>query len=378
MAVFGYNSPATYRGGMLFVDIAAAVLVFTVAHPASRLGPAFARQPLRWLGLRSYSLYLWHWPIFEMTRPGIDVHFGTVPTLVLRLGLTGVAADLSYRYVEQPWRTGRAQAFLHAAWEGARRNRLGWVFATPAAAVVLVLASAPASSEPAILAEGSTAAARGTPAPALATRRPPSRAQLGPILAVLPANSATSVSTSAPPGSVPGSQPTASSTTVTAPPSPLPILAIGDSVLLAASPALQATYGPQITIDAVVGRQVSDGLNRLAAYRASNALARYRTVVVDLGTNGTFVPAQFQTLVGLLAGVPHVIVFDVHADRPWVAVSNATITAGVVAHSSQMTLADWNRAASDPSLLYGDGIHPSPTGARVYSQLLASALTTGH
>jgi hypothetical protein len=61
---------------------------------------------LTWLGKRSYEIYLWHWPIFVFTRPQIDVPWGVYPTLVLRLTLTLLLADLSYRYIEQPIRDG--------------------------------------------------------------------------------------------------------------------------------------------------------------------------------------------------------------------------------------------------------------------------------
>ena len=157
------------------------------------------------------------------------------------------------------------------------------------------------------------------------------------------------------------------------PPSDLPILAIGDSVLLAASPTLQSVLGSAVTVDAQVGRQVGAGLARLAQYRSSGALSRYHTVVIDLGTNGAFEPAQFAQLLQLVAGVPHVVVFDIHADRPWVQVSNSTITTGVAARPTQALLADWNRSAV-PALLYDDGIHPNSAGARVYTQLLVAAL----
>ncbi len=124
-----------------------------------------------------------------------------------------------------------------------------------------------------------------------------------------------------------------------------------------------------------MGRQVTAGLDRLAAYRASGALGHYRTVMIDLGTNGAFRPQDFQELAQLVAGVPRVVVFDVHADRSWAAVSNSTIQAGVAAHAGQMVLADWASAAAGPNLLYPDGIHPNSTGDQVYSHLLSSALT---
>jgi peptidoglycan/LPS O-acetylase OafA/YrhL len=372
LATLGFYSPATYRGGMLMVDLATAVVIATVAHPASRLGLALSRQPLRWAGQRSYSLYLWHWPIFEMTRPGIDVGATGWPVLLVRLALTAGAAEVSYRYIEQPWRTGAAQAAIRKWVANTQPSRVAGALSVPVVVVVAVLATAPGEISPPILLQGATVAARISPQnqrPPTSNEREALQSRGGGWSALRPAAPATSLATSL-------------TTTAQPPPSPAnpvaasePILAVGDSVLLAASPALSAQFGSQITIDAAVGRQVSAGLQRLAEYRASGALAKYRTVMIDLGTNGAFAPAQFQQLVQLVAGVADVVIYDVHAARPWAATSNATISAGVAAHGSQMHLADWARAALDSSLLYPDGIHPDAAGSRVYSQLLMDSLS---
>jgi hypothetical protein len=151
-------------------------------------------------------------------------------------------------------------------------------------------------------------------------------------------------------------------------------LAIGDSVLLAASPALRADFGASITVDAAVGRQVAVGLQRLAEYRAGDQLARYATVLIDLGTNGPFTPDQFAQFVQLTAGVKQVVFCDVYVPRSWQKTTDATVTAGVAAHPG-MRLLDWYRAAPRPGLLYPDGVHPSPAGAQVFSQLLTQTLS---
>jgi hypothetical protein len=221
----------------------------------------------------------------------------------------------------------------------------------PAVTVIALLASAPAVSGPRILLQGATPAAKAT-----LTGQPAGLASLtaGP----LPFRPHPTTTTTVPRPSAPPLE---------------PILAIGDSVLLAASPALTQTFGPQITIDAQVGRQVADGLNRLAAYRAVGAFLRYRTVVIDLGTNGAFQPYQFAQLDQLVKGVPRVIIINVHADRPWAATSNATIEVGVFLNATQMQMVDWNRLATAP-LLYSDGIHPDAIGAGVYSSLVLAAV----
>ena len=84
-----------------------AVLIAATVHPASRSVPRLlAIDVFLWIGVRSYGIYLWHWPIYMVTRPHSDVPLTGIPLLVLRLALTLVAAALSYRFVEEPVRHG--------------------------------------------------------------------------------------------------------------------------------------------------------------------------------------------------------------------------------------------------------------------------------
>ncbi|MBN1584444.1 MAG: acetyltransferase [Anaerolineae bacterium] len=110
--------PVLYRGGFAAVALATAVLIAVVADPRSRLVPRLlGAAPLRWIGRRSYGLYLWHWPLFVLTRPYLDVPLDGMPLLVLRLLATGLLAELSYRLVEVPIRKGT----LQQAWGTLRR-----------------------------------------------------------------------------------------------------------------------------------------------------------------------------------------------------------------------------------------------------------------
>jgi hypothetical protein len=102
----GEYTPWMYRGGFLVLALVVALLIAAASHPASALGRMMGTQPWRYLGQRSYGLYLWHWPIFMVTRPGIDVPFDGWPLFVLRIALTMAAAEASYRYVELPIRHG--------------------------------------------------------------------------------------------------------------------------------------------------------------------------------------------------------------------------------------------------------------------------------
>jgi peptidoglycan/LPS O-acetylase OafA/YrhL len=112
------SAPPLYRGGFLAIAVLSAVLVWAAGHPATALGRLLGLAPLRWLGERSYAIYLWHWPVCVLTRPGLDVPFTGWANVALRVGIVLVLADLSYRLLERPMRRpnfflGYASRHLH-------------------------------------------------------------------------------------------------------------------------------------------------------------------------------------------------------------------------------------------------------------------------
>jgi len=122
----GEFESALYRGGFLRLSLVTALVIAVVVHPAAHLGSLLGIRPLRWIGLRSYGIYLWHWPVFQLTRPELDVSLSGFPLLALRLVLTFAIAEASFRFVEMPVRTGalgRRWTELKAA-TGERRRQL--------------------------------------------------------------------------------------------------------------------------------------------------------------------------------------------------------------------------------------------------------------
>lgn len=101
----GEYSAFLYRGGFLVLSLATALLIAALAHPASRLGPAIGCRPLKWIGERSYGIYLWHFPIIILTTPegaqGVSLARATG-----QVAATFAVAALSWRYVEDPIRHG--------------------------------------------------------------------------------------------------------------------------------------------------------------------------------------------------------------------------------------------------------------------------------
>ena len=161
-----------------------------------------------------------------------------------------------------------------------------------------------------------------------------------------------------------------------APPIPKsgPILAVGDSVMLGASAALESALGPELHIDAVVSRQPEATIGRLFAYRAAGSLPR--RVIVHIGDNGPVYYADVLRLKAALAGVPLVVIVNVRVDTSWQDEVNSEL-AYAVKGWHEATIADWYDASAGAGVLV-DGTHTSPHGAQLFAALIARAIHAPH
>jgi hypothetical protein len=114
--VFATNSFSSflYPYGFLLLSFATVAMIVPALEPTSRFGAALSWGPLRWVGIRSYGIYLWQWPIIALASPN-RTSFSFFPA-VLEVGATVLAASLSWKYVEQPIRHGA----LGRLWNQAR------------------------------------------------------------------------------------------------------------------------------------------------------------------------------------------------------------------------------------------------------------------
>ncbi|MET0769476.1 MAG: acyltransferase family protein [Solirubrobacteraceae bacterium] len=324
-----------YRGGIALFSLTAVVLIAAVVHPAGRAAHLLGIAPLRWIGARSYGIYLWHWPVMALTRPGIDVQWPLPLLLAFQIGLTVALAAVSYRWLEQPFRTGVAQRQIRAVLDArAPRQRLAIVSALTAGGVAAVVAVAAANVGPGTsppLPERSTAAAAlpsaGEQAPAAGAEQP----------------------------------------TTAAPPPKGPTLAVGASVMLGAAPEL----GKQAVVDAEIGRQATDIIGRLQAYRDAGQLPN--RVVVQIGENGPVTKSEMAELKRVLKGVDRVVLVNVRVPRSWGDSVNEDLEQAV-ARWPEARLADWYDASDKRDLLYDDATHPRPEGQKVYARIVRQAL----
>ncbi|NBU24355.1 MAG: hypothetical protein EBS39_01785, partial [Gammaproteobacteria bacterium] len=97
----GENHPWLYPWAFAASALFSAAMIVACLMPGP-FGRALDLQPLRWIGERSYGIYLWHWPVFMLTRPGVDNGLDDGQAFVLRCALTFAAAAASYRFIEAP------------------------------------------------------------------------------------------------------------------------------------------------------------------------------------------------------------------------------------------------------------------------------------
>ncbi len=360
----GEFTPWMYtRGGFLALALVVALLIAMATHPASPLGRWMGSQPWRYVGQRSYGLYLWHWPIFMVTRPNLDVPLDGIPLLLLRLGLTFGISELSYRFVEMPIRHGVIDRWL-ATWRAStgvdrrRRTRSGIAAIASALAGVVVVG--------AVLSTAAAPSANAGLAPDVAQAL--GIASGGPTEVSLddPADGPSPTPTPTPRSSG-ASSPSPSPTSSLAPNKNGQVSGIGDSVMLGARDTLKSVI-PGTKVDAAVSRFPGAFIGKLKRYVASDRLAP--VVVLHPGTNGTIPEDMMRQMLDILKDTPRVVVVNDQMPRTWEQPNNKVI-AKVVPDYPNAVLADWNKASADhPEYFVSDGIHLTSKGARAYAQLI--------
>ena len=357
-----------YHAGFLLTSVPTIVLIGVVVTPGSRLNTVLGTPVLRWIGTRSYGIYLWHWPVYQLTRPRVDVDIDGWTLLVVRLALTAMLVELSYRLVEMPVRERRFFPSLVSLTERPRRRVLAVGVSAVAVAVgVLTLAvTIPAidhGSESVVVASDTRLepTVSGTPETASDTvvRVTEDVPSLTPTQAT-PKPSSTVA-------------PTAMSTPVPIDLATARIQLIGDSVTLGSEEEL-LEIAPGMEIYGKIGRQWWHVADDLRAIDADVGLGD--VVILQLGNNGSINDSMFDEVMEALADVDHVVFVNVRVPKPWEGEVNAGLADGVARYPEKARLADWYAVANaHPEYFTPDGVHLEPPGQRALRALIEATLS---
>lgn len=343
-ALLAIDVAVTYRGGIALASVLTGVIIVAAHHPQSRLGPIMDAALPRWLGERSYGLYLWHWPVFlllvaafpAVDRLGPSSWLIGLAALVLSIGV----AAASWRWLEQPVRQRLLVPALRGTTGWSRPRRA--LAATAAAALTVALVA------------GS----------AVGVASAPNRSSAADVIVLGAQHLAI-------PPAVPLKRPRTPVAAEPPPPAGADISAIGDSVMLASAPQLSHRL-PGIAIDAAVSRQMLEAPDIIRSLLRRDRLRDI--VVIQLGTNGPISPSTLQEIRQLIGPERRLVLMSVQAPRGWIAGVNDHLAAFDERYR-YVVLADWQGAiTSRLELLAGDQVHPGATGGRIYADLVAEAV----
>jgi peptidoglycan/LPS O-acetylase OafA/YrhL len=353
---------ALWHGGYVWIALATVALLAALAHPAARLGGILGRPALLWLGLRSYSFYLWHWPVLAMTRPGVDIDLPRGILIPLQLLACLALADLSYRFVELPF-SGKAklpnvpERWMRIARPALLVGVLGVILIVGWSGIVGANGSNPAA---AAASTATVAKVHAKLPPEEADPKPPAEGQEG-----KKANDKEGKGAAEEKGQKQQKQ--------LRPTKKWPrIVMLGDSVMIGAEEKLAARLGPGFSMDAKVGRQADEFLDIVEKIKRDGH--HPTAMVIQWGNNGPLYSEDMTALRKATTNVGQLFLISDHAPVSWQDESNEAIAeASKLWHNT--TEIPWAKAAEEGGeSLFWDGIHLTPKGAGVYAKLVSKVL----
>ncbi|MES5846551.1 MULTISPECIES: acyltransferase family protein [unclassified Bacillus cereus group] len=341
--------PFLYKGGMVLLSIATALLVANLAHPASRIAQFLRFRPLRWVGIRSYGIYLWHYPILTLTTPKVNAGDLSIIRAILQFLLIILIAQISWKFIEKPIRQGALQNIqfknlrLQNVTLGVKLALVCSLFFTS----IAVLGLSNASKAKGNYQQDKVEAVQTQPAP-------------HPVAVWEKQNQET-----------PLNQGESKEVNSAHPKNPLTVTAIGDSVMIDITPYLKNTF-PDIRIDAQIGRQLSKAIPVVEQLKNEGNLGNY--VIIGLGTNGAFTTEQLVSLIKLIGNEHKIIFINTRVPRPWESIVNERLKVTVTKYPN-VTLVDWYAASAGKKDYFApDGVHLTNVGAEAYAVLVAKAV----
>lgn len=320
------TNASLYRIAFPLAGIFGCLVIISLVHPASRFAPIISSAPFRWVGQRSYGIYIWHWVIFQMTRPSVDLTGQSWALYLARVLLVLALADISLRWVEIPFRKGVIQNWFrgmkYRSSKVALRQRASVLLSIITVLVITSSISVQAINKADKIAED------------------------------IKQEQSAPDQTQEDLGSTTG------------------LWVTGDSVILGIRSKLESKEHISL-INARVGRQAPE---LLAVMRVDQSSVPSSPVIFNLGNNNALSEKTVIDIFEVIKNQPQIIVVNTAVPRPWRDANNAIISK-VAAGYPNIKVVDWDRISKGrPELFAPDGVHLSPAGSDVYVDLVLSVL----
>jgi peptidoglycan/LPS O-acetylase OafA/YrhL len=307
-----------YRIAFPLAGIFGCLVIISLVHPASRFAPVISSAPFAWIGERSYGIYIWHWVVFQVTRPSVDITGDPWALYLARVLLVLALADISLRWVEIPFRQGNIQNWIRGIKYRAPKVQLRH----KAYVVLSVFSLLAVSASISVQAVNKADLLAKQAAQALADE----------------ANANEDL------GSTTG------------------LWVTGDSVILGIRAKLEKKVHISL-INARVGRQAPE---LLAVMRVDQSSVPESPVIFNLGNNNKLTESTVTEIFEIVKNQPQIIVVNTAVPRPW-REENNQIIARVANRYANVKLVNWDKISQGhPELFAPDGVHLSPTGSDAY------------
>jgi len=319
------TDPTLYKLAFPLAGIFGCAIITSIVHPASRFAPILSSKPFIWIGERSYAIYLWHWVVFQVTRPDYDLEGSQWALTSLRILIVFALADISLRLVELPIRIG-----LVDYWFKGMKYRTKRVQLRQRAGVLLIVLAIFGSA----ISVASNAIVQGDKQ--LAELKEQLEAPLNPV-----------ETNSTEPG----------------------LWVTGDSVILGIRFELDALQDIGL-INARVGRQAPELLEVITNDKVNMGNS---PIVFNLGNNNKLTEEQVAAIFEEIKGQPRIVVVNTAVPRPWRDDNNALIAKYASVYGAY--LVDWASISNGRGEYFGsDGVHLAPAGVRAYVEAITSQL----
>lgn len=323
-------NPAMYKIAFPLAGVFGAAIIMSIVHPASRFAPVLQNRVLLWIGERSYAIYLWHWVIFQVTRPTVDLAGQAWALYSLRILIVFALADISLRYVELPIRRGVIQYWIKGRKYRTKKERNRQTSLLGAVTAIVVVIAAVISVRAISIANEARTTLEKT---------------LADVGSSLPQMDGTGANG---------------------------LWVTGDSVIL----GIRAVLGEEEEISLVnarIGRQAPELLDVLVQDQPQVPRS---PIVFNLGNNNALSREQVVQIFEAVKGQPQIIVVNTAVPRPWRNENNRIISE-VAAQYPQAKVVDWSSLSENhPEYFAPDGVHLVPAGVSAYVNAILEKLQT--